>query len=299
MQLLHGQPPAPAGQQNDFSGNQMSFMSTRIRSPYRTHRRTSARAALRAALLPALLPALLAVLPLAAHPANAQSLPEPRQVISKYLEAVGGAESLRTVKSIRQVGVVEMASMGITGEAVNLSAVPSRAVMKTTIPGIGDLINGTNGIVGWSVNPMEGPRLLEDRELNDAIEGADFQANLLVDIHNFSSMENCGLVDFAGEKAYEIALIREGSGNKTTHYFSKATGLLIGTKMTRKTAKGSLTSLTALSDYKRFGGILFPTHNEVTVGPTRIVLTVREVTLNDISDEAFLPPAILNGQVRK
>ncbi len=291
MQLSHGQPPAPAKQQNDFSDNQMSYMSTATRSSYRARRQKPAWAAL--------LPALLVLLPLVAHTANAQTLPEPREVISTYLEAVGGAESLRTVKSIRQVGVVEMASMGITGEAVNLSAAPAMAVMKTTIPGIGDLINGTNGTLGWSVNPMEGPRLLEDRELNNAIEGADFQANLLVDTHNFSSIENCGLVDFAGEKAYEIALVRDGSGNKTTHYFSKATGLLIGTEMTRKTAKGSLTSLTTLSEYKRFSGILFPTHHEVTVGPTRIVLTVREVTLNDISDEAFLPPAILNAQVRK
>lgn len=189
--------------------------------------------------------------------------------------------------------------MGLTAEAENIAAAPDRMAQKASIPGIGDIVSGTNGELAWQVNPMQGPRLLTGKELQDAMDAADFYGNLLFPPDRYSSMETVGIADFAGEQAYELRLVRKASDKIVTRYFSVATGLMIGSSSTQESPMGSTPTVSVFSDYRDFGGRKFATRSEATVGPSKIVMTVRDITLNDVPDSAFAAPEAVKALVRK
>lgn len=260
--------------------------SPMVRTSPRFSLRTLAMAATFAALVTA--PAL-----------HAQALPAATDLVAKHLAAAGGAEAFKSLKSVRQVGVMEMPSMGLQAQAENFAAAPNKMSMKASIAGIGEIISGTNGEVAWQVNPMQGPRLLEEKELVDARDAADFYGNLMMDPDRFSKMETVGLVTFAGEQAYQVKFTRKGSGKESTQYFSATSGLLIGSEATQESAMGTTTMVTVLGDYKDFGGRKFPTRSEATVGPTKIVLKINEVSVNDVPDTAFSVPDAVKPLIKK
>jgi len=243
--------------------------------------------------------ALAALAVSAPHRLGAQALPAASELVAKHLTAIGGAEAFKSITSLRQSGVMEMPSMGLQAQAENYAAAPNKMSMKASIPGIGEIVSGTNGDVAWQVNPMQGPRLLEEKELVDAREAADFYGNMLLAADRFSKMETVGVVSFAGEQAYQVKFTRKGSGRESTQYFSVASGLLIGSEATQESAMGSTTMVTVLGDYKDFAGRKFPTRSEAMVGPSKIVLKISEVSVNDVPDTAFAVPDAVKTLIKK
>lgn len=243
--------------------------------------------------------ATLAMLAASPQALGAQPLPAAADLVAKHLEAAGGAEAFKSLTSVRQVGIMAMPSMGLQARAENVAAAPNKVSMKATIQGIGDIVTGTDGEVAWSVNPMQGPRLLQDKELLDAREAADFYGNMLMTADRFSVMETVGLTTFAGEQAYKVKFVRKNTGKEITQYFSVASGLLIGSEGTQESAMGTTTMTTVLGDYKDFGGRKFPTRSEATVGPTKIVLTIQDVLVNELPEGAFAIPDAIKPLVGK
>lgn len=244
--------------------------------------------------------ALFAVTLLAsASTLSAQALPSAADVIAKHVAAIGGKDALRKVTSIRQVAQMELPSMGMTADAEVVMGAPNRMSTKMTFPGIGDVVAGTDGQVAWSVNPMQGPRVLADKELAQTLEQADFYGNLLYESDRFASMTNEGIVDFAGEKAYKIKLVRKTSNNESWQYFSVASGLQIGSESSSVTEMGTIQSSTVIKDYKEFGGVKFPTRTEMSMGPQSMIMTVKEVQVNGANADAFAIPATVQPLIKK
>lgn len=231
--------------------------------------------------------------------AVAQPLPTAENLIARHVAAIGGAEAFKALTSIRQIGVMEMPSMGLTAQAENLAAAPNKVAMKATIPGIGEIASGTDGELAWQLNPLQGPRMLVSQELAEAREAADFYANLLMTGDRYAKIETVELTDFNGEKAYKVKATRKLTGKESLQYFSVSSGLLIGSQLTQESAMGSTFLTTVLSDYKDFGGRKFPTRSESTVGANRIVMTIRDVTVNDVPAAAFAVPEAIQALVRK
>ena len=55
---------------------------------------------------------------------------------------------------------------------------PTACVIRITLPGLGDMLRGYDGAIGWSVDPAVGPRVLSGRELQEAEYSADFYADI-------------------------------------------------------------------------------------------------------------------------
>jgi hypothetical protein len=149
------------------------------------------------------------------------------------------------------------------------------------------------------MNPMQGPRVLADKELAQTLEQADFYGNLLFEADRFSSITNEGIVDFAGEKAYKLKMVRKSSGNESWQYFSVASGLMIGSESSTMTEMGAIQSSTIVREYKDFGGIKFPTRSEISAGPQTMVMTVRDVQLNAAGADSFAIPAAIQPLIKK
>ncbi len=230
---------------------------------------------------------------------SAQALPSAADVLTKYVAAIGGRDAIMKITSLKQTSTMQVPAVGLTADVESFQAAPNKMATKSTIPGVGEMVQGTNGEIAWDANPMQGPRLLSDKELAQTLEGADFYGNLLYPADRFSSMENLGVVDFNGEKTYKVKLVRKASGNETVQYFSVATGLIVGAELTQVSQMGTMQISSTLSDYKEFGGIKFPTKTEVTMGANKLIMTISNVMVNGAPTTAFDIPDAVKPLVKK
>ena len=240
-----------------------------------------------------------AALLLLSAPLSAQSAPSAADVIAKYVTAIGGKDAVMKITSLKTTSTMQLPAMGLTAEIEAYQAAPNKMATKSTIPGVGEMLQGTNGEIAWDANPMQGARLLSDKELAQTLEGADFYGNMLYPVDRFSKMENLGVVDFNGEKSYKLKLVRKDSGRETTHYFSVATGMILGAETVQESQMGSMQVSSTLSDYKEFGGVKFPTKSEVNMGANKMLMTITNVVINGASATAFDIPAAVKPLIKK
>ena len=232
-------------------------------------------------------------------PLAAQAVPSAADVPAKYVAAIGGNDAVMKITSLKQTSTMLVPAMGLTADVEAYLAAPNKMATKSTIPGVGEMLQGTDGVVAWDANPMQGPRLLADKELAQMLESADFYGNMLYPADRFSKMENTGIADFNGEKSYKLKLVRKDSGRETTQYFSVATGLIVGAEMVQESQMGSMQVSSTLSDYKDFGGVKFPTRSELTMGANKLVMTVTNVLINGAPATAFDIPDAVKPLIKK
>lgn len=230
--------------------------------------------------------------------AAAQALPSASDIIAKHIAAIGGKDAISKVTSMSQKGVMEIPTMGLSAQT-EMMAAQGKLAVKQSIPGLGELAQGFDGTTAWSINPMQGPRVMSGKELEQTKEQADFQAGMLYSPDRFSTMETVGAVDFNGEKAYKVHLVRKPSGNESFEYFSVATGLQIGSESTQESEMGKMQITTMQKDYKQFGALKFATVSEVNAGPNKMVMKISDVTYNAVPATAFELPAQVQALVKK
>jgi len=222
--------------------------------------------------------------------AHAQARPSATEIIAKYVSAIGGEAEIRKVTSMKQMVTMDMPAIGLSAPMEIYMAAPNKMASKTTIPGMGEMLQGFNGTVAWDVNPMAGPRLLADKELTAMAENADFYANLLYSADRFTKMDVTGDTTINSDKAYIVKMVRKGSGQESISFFSAATGLLVGGRSSQITQMGTLEVSQAVSEYKKFGGLLMPTKIDQSMGPQSMTLTLKDVVINGAPESAFAVP---------
>ncbi|MCA2987011.1 MAG: hypothetical protein INH02_06280 [Gemmatimonas sp.] len=240
-----------------------------------------------------------AALLFAAPAVQAQPLPPAADVLAKHVAAIGGRDAIMKITSMKQVGAMEITAAGMTADLEMYVMAPNKQSMKMSLAGLGEILSGTDGTVAWSVNPMQGARLLEGKELTQAKEQADFVASMLYSPDRFSAMTNEGVVDFAGEKAYKIKLVRKDTGNESWNYFSLASGLQIGAEATLDSEMGKMSTSSIIADYKQFGPLKVATRTEMTTGPQKMILTVKSAEFNTVTNEAVAVPAAVQPLIKK
>ena len=241
----------------------------------------------------------VAAMTLAAMPAaEAQTLPSASDVVAKYVNAIGGRDAILKIKSMTQRGTMEVPAAGVTADMETFAAAPNKSATKSTIAGLGEMLQGFDGEVGWDVNPMAGPRLLTDKELVQAKENSDFYGSRLFSPELYTSMSVLEETEFSGEKAYKVKMVRK-SGNEQTHYFSVASGLLLGSEITQDSPMGTSTVTMKYLDYTDVDGIKISMKQELVSGPMTIMMTVKETVFNSVPDSAFAIPEQIKPLVKK
>ena len=230
---------------------------------------------------------------------RAQALPAASEIVAKYVTAIGGKAEVLKIRSIKQVATMDVPAVGLKADMEMYSAAPNKVAMKTTIPGLGEMQNGYNGAVAWDVNPMQGPRLLADKELAKSAELAEFYTTFLYPSDRFASMETVGDSTINGEKVYKVKLVRKATMTESIAYFSASSGLLLASFSTQESQMGQLSVLSTMADYRKFGGVLMPTKLEQQMGPQKIVVTIKDVTLNDVPESAFEIPENVKPLIKK
>jgi hypothetical protein len=186
----------------------------------------------------------------------ADSLPSADTVLNKYLEATGGRAALEKRHNQVAHGYFEIASAGLKGALTVYEAEPNKNRLMVEIPGIGKIEQGSDGQVAWENNPLQGPRVKEGVELTESLRDSTFNLPLVVQ-KLYSKIETTGSETVEGHDCYKVVLT-PATGNPTTEFYDKKSGLLIKTNGTRSTSMGDITVEVLYDDYRNDGDVLAP-----------------------------------------
>jgi hypothetical protein len=247
-----------------------------------------------------ILTALALVLPPAGPAVQAadQPLPAAREVVNRFIAAIGGAEAMAKISSMRLRGSLEVAEQNITGTIEILHARPARMVTRVTIPGgIGADEQGYDGKVGWVLGRTP-PEVLSGRRLNEMAHDARFDG-ILRDSRLFKELTTVERTRHDGRPAFKLKAVYV-DGLEQFEFFDVETGFLLGTEGSRALPEpfGVVPTVTYLRQYRAFGPIRHPT--EVVQRSIGLVQTLRweSFEYDVVPASAFDLPAPIKALVR-
>jgi hypothetical protein len=216
-------------------------------------------------------------------------LPSARSILDKHLAAIGGRAAVLSHKSTHASGTLAMPAAGVTGAVDIYGAHPNRTLLKVSLGGVGEVLEGFDGTHGWSISPMTGPMLLEGKQLDEKRFDSEFHSELRSDAR-YQSLTTLEQVDFEGRRCYKVRLVRK-TGGEDIEFYDVASGLKAGSITTRETQMGTVTGTTIETDYKKFGNLLQPTTVRSQVGGLQQVITITSIDYDQVPDSIFELPA--------
>ncbi|HUR92587.1 MAG TPA: hypothetical protein VMY38_07930 [Gemmatimonadaceae bacterium] len=235
--------------------------------------------------------AALALLPSVAT-AQSASLPAARDLIARHVAAIGGRDAVLRHPFFRAKGNLQMPASGLNAEIEVSGAKPNLFVMKMTIPGMGEMLQGFDGTHGWAMDPMQGPRLIEGDELVQLVDEAEF-GSVLRESQNIESVETTEKVTLGNEDCYKVRVKRK-NGRESFDCYSVASGLLIGAYADQETPMGAVQSVTEFKDYRDFSGVKQPTQIVVSVMNQQQIMTFSSYEYGAMQAGAFAVPAAIS-----
>ena len=219
--------------------------------------------------------------------AERQALPTAGAIVERYRQVMG-AEQFAAVQSVHSTGQLAVPAAGLTGTLEIWQARPNRTYMHASVPGYGDLRTGFTGTAGWSLDPVEGPRVLAGAEATQAQDDAHFDSHLRVP-ELIDSMATVERTTLGGHDCYKVRTVWK-SGRQSDDCYSVDTGLLVGSRRVHQGSSGPVNAVILYEEYRRFGDIRMPTRITTQVGGVDQIITLSNVTLNSVDDSAFEPP---------
>ncbi|HMA40497.1 MAG TPA: hypothetical protein VKP10_10490, partial [Gemmatimonadales bacterium] len=237
---------------------------------------------------------LVAALALTAGGLSAQSADD---IIARYLRAVGGAQRIAAVQTLRRVGTF-YGGGGFEAAVTQENKRPNRVRSHLTIQGM-TLIQAYDGRTGWRVNPFQGKKDAEamgEDEVKSIVEEAEFDDALFDYKAKGNTVAYLGTDQIEGSQVYKLQLTAADNGDVRTYYIDADNNVPIKLEI-RRTVRGAEQELEFVyGDYKEVNGWYLPF--AVEVGPKggpaaqRNKLAWQRIEANPvIPDSRFAMPA--------
>ena len=226
------------------------------------------------------------------------SLPAARTIIDRFAQAIGGRDAIMRRTSIRSIGSFEMPAAGVKGNLTVVQVAPNKMGMTIDLPGMGQMVTAYDGTVGWSINPMQGPRILEGKELEQIREDAG-PAAMLRPADRIRSLETVERTTMNGQPCYKVK-VTTLSGRESFDCYSTETGLLVAMTATQDSPMGQVQVTTLFDDWKEFGGLKAATKVRLQMLGQEQVLTIDRVEFDGQDDlKALEMPEQVKPLVKK
>lgn len=229
----------------------------------------------------------------------AKSLPSADDVIKKFVAATGGQGKLQAVKSIVSKGKLSIPAAGVNGDLLIQQSTDGKFTMSMEIPGVVSQTSGSDGSVLWETSSVTGTEILSGIRADQT----KMQMTLFPSLEMsrfFDTVECTSQEKFGDEDCYVIVAKKNGQPEMTS-YYSVATGLGKGNRMTVSTAMGDLKIVSEIKTHVEKGGIQFPGEVEATLpNGMKQVITMEEIEVNaKIDDKEFALPEEVKAMVKK
>jgi hypothetical protein len=219
----------------------------------------------------------------------ALATPTADQILSRYVEAVGGAAAWKNLTSRVSTGTIEIPKIQISGTVEFHEKAPNR-ILRVIILNGATFRQGFDGVVAWTDDPQDGLRSETGAELEDTRFDSDFFHPLNLR-KLYSKFTVTGTEKIGEHDAYVVEAVRAGS-DPDKIFFDTKTGFALRLITIRHTRDGASTYQEDLEDYRDADGIRLPfiVHQSIAEPPFTIRLT--EVHHNlELDDKEFSKPA--------
>lgn len=232
---------------------------------------------------------LFAAATLSAQTPAPANMPSGRDLLVKSLHATGADSMMTKHTSLKMTGTLSVPAQGVSAPLEISRSSIGAFYMLINIEGMGTIEQGYTNGTPWTINFQTGPSIPEGA----MALGYKRQAIWADSPDNYVSMATQGMEKFNGKDAYKVAMVTKDS-LKITRYFDPATGLTVGTTTVTTTEAGETTSTTIVSDYRNFGGMLFPVKQVQMVGDVEQDIILEKIDFDMVPATVFaLPPAIV------
>jgi hypothetical protein len=234
-----------------------------------------------------------AQLPAAPAPVAAETvvvvLPPASIVLAKFRAAMGSKAWL-AAKGATTTGIFEMPAAGLKANFELVQSAPNKMRLAVNIPGMGAIENGFDGTTGWASDPMQGPRVLSGRELDQIRDEADLRAGAR-DASLISEALTVADTTINGERCNMVKLTWK-SGRVTHDCYSATTGLTVATRTEQQTSMGTVVVTSYISDWKKFGDVMIPTRLVQRIMGQEQIMTISDVKFGRPANDVAAPDAI-------
>ncbi len=216
------------------------------------------------------------------------------EIVTKHIEAIGGAEKWKALKSIEMKNKFSVQGMDIESKTVIVAG----KSLRTDISVMGqEIVTVVDGETGWSIRPtmMQGTGAPEDMPLamvRESRKQLNLGGSLIGYKENGSTLELVGTEKIDGADAYKLKLV-EKNGEETNIYLSTSTYYTLKTSGKRKVQGQEIDAEVTYSNFKPIEGLIFAYTME-TPSPMGGSMTIEteSIKLNPKVDEAiFKKPA--------
>jgi hypothetical protein len=225
------------------------------------------------------------------------------ELVQKNIEAKGGREKMKAIKTVRLAGKLE-AQGGFTGLVGQENKRPNLVRETFTLQGVTQ-VQAYDGATGWQIQPFEGrkdPQLMGEDDVRDLVIDSDFDGPLVDYKEKGNKIEYLGHDMVEGDDALRLR-VTLNNGDIIYDYLDPDTFLEIRTER-REFIRGAVReSVLDLGSYKPVAGVMFPfsVSGGAKDDPTSWQsVTYEKIEINvDLSDSDFAVPASLQQAPKK
>lgn len=223
--------------------------------------------------------------------ASAQTAEE---IVDKHIQARGGAEKLKSVKTLRMTGKREI-QPGFAIPVVLEQMRPNKMRVDLTVQGMTGVL-AYDGASGWQLMPFQGktdPEPMPEDMIKEFAEDSDIDGPFFDWKAKGHKIELVGKEQVEGTDAYRVKLTKKG-GDVVDTWFDAETYLDIKS-VSRRTVRGTVQEIEAVTgDYKEVGGMMMPHSFQFgEKGQPKLSMTIDKIEVNPAVEEArFRMPAV-------
>jgi hypothetical protein len=225
------------------------------------------------------------------------------ELISKNIQAKGGTDAIKAIKTVRMAGRLDAAG-GFTGRVGQENMRPNLVRETFSLQGM-TAVQAYDGSTAWQIQPFGGhkdPQLMGDDDVRDLLIDSDFDGPLVDYKAKGNTVEYLGHDTIDGDDVLRLKVTLK-NGDIVYYYLDPDTFLEIRTER-QEFVRGSVReSVTDLGSYKKVGGLMYPF--SVASGPKNDPSSWQSVTMEKIevnvplSGSEFAVPASLSKEAPK
>jgi photosynthetic reaction center cytochrome c subunit len=224
--------------------------------------------------------------------AGAAPAPTVDDIINKYLSAVGGADTMKTITSRTMKGTIM--AMGSESAIELYTKAPNKRISISHSSPTSDSFTAFDGTIGWMGNTGRAPRQMLPTEAFAASLDADFY--LVADLKQlFPQLRRGRPVDVGGTMCEVISGSKPGLP-PVMFYFDQKSGLLQRMVRSADTPMGRMPTQIDYADYREVDGVKTAWRWTLARANGRFTIQLKEVKNNVAIDDAkFAKP---EGEVK-
>jgi hypothetical protein len=221
-----------------------------------------------------------------------EALPSVETVYNHFIAATGGRAAYEARHSLVEHATIDFSKQGLKGSLTIYEAAPDEYLGLTELPGIGKIATGSNGEVAWENTALQGPRIKQGVERDDALREGAFNAPLYWQ-KLYAKAETAGSGIVEGHDCYKVVLTPK-EGKPITEFYDKKSGLMIKTMATVTSQMGDVNAEILYDDYRKDGDVLSPHRMVNRAAQQEFVIQIDSVEMNpDLPKDRFdLPPEV-------